>query len=344
MSVRLELSEAERGMIIGAHRFGHSIREISGKFRIPQSTVRDVLAKWENEGVTKPQPRPGRPSKFTERDRRCLRRVVKSNRQTSLDNIAAQFRSTSGSDDISNRTIRRELFKMGFHGRAAAHKPKITKVNQRRRLEWCKTRRHWTAEQWKNIVSSDESRFVFWHSDGRVWTWRMPGERYLPQCIVPTVKYGGGGIMVWSCFSWFGLGPLVLVPGTLNAETYEEILDNHALPTLWQQFGIGPFIFQHDNARVHKAQVITEWFQDMGVQELDWPAQSPDINPIEHMWDELERRLRARPQRPTTKSELFAVLQEEWNSIPASTYRKLVESLPRRVEDIIQAKGGSTAY
>ena len=84
------------------------------------------------------------------------------------------------------------------------------------------------------------------------------------------------------------------------------------LPTLWQQFGERPFLFQDDNSPVHKERSIQKWFVETVVEELNWPAQSPDLNPIEHLWDEFEHRLRARPNHQTSVSDLTHALVVEW--------------------------------
>ena len=91
---------------------------------------------------------------------------------------------------------------------------------------------------------------------------------------------------------------------------------------------------------VHKARSIQNWFGENGVEYLDWPARSPDLNPIEHLWGELERRLRARPNRPTSVPDLTNALVAEWKQVPTALFQRLVESLPRRVEAVIAAKGG----
>ncbi|KAI4898844.1 hypothetical protein NFI96_007566 [Prochilodus magdalenae] len=118
--------------------------------------------------------------------------------------------------------------------------------------------------------------------------------------------------MVWGWCSGVGLRPLVPVRGTPNASADQETLDNSMLQTLWGQFEDGPFLFQHDRTPVHRASSIKRWMSESGVEEPDWPAQSPDLHPIEHLWDGLERRLRARPSRPTSVSDLTNVLLEEW--------------------------------
>jgi hypothetical protein len=86
---------------------------------------------------------------------------------------------------------------------------------------------------------------------------------------------------------------------------------------------------------MHKARSIRKWFVKIGVEELDWPAQSPDLNPIEHLWDELESRLRAKPNCPTSVPDLTNAFVAKWKQVPTAILQHLVESLPRRVETVM---------
>ena len=147
--------------------------------------------------------------------------------------------------------------------------------------------------------------------------------------------------MVWGCFSWFGLGPLITVKGNITATSFNDIRDDSVLPTLATIWGM-PFPVSAWQSTVHRARSIQKWFIEIGVEELDWPAKSPD--PIKHLWDELERRLRARPNPPTSLPDLTNTLVMGWKQVPAALVRHLVERLPRRVEAVTAAKGGPTPY
>ncbi|CAI9564490.1 unnamed protein product, partial [Staurois parvus] len=191
-----------------------SIRDISLLLNIPRSTVSGIVTKWKQLGTTATQPQSGRPRKMTERGQRMLKRTVHRSRQLSAESIAKDLQTSCGLQ-ISTTTVRRELHGMGFHGQADASKPYITKCNAKCRMQWCKLHRDWTLEQWRHILWSEELRFFVWQSNGHVWVWQLPGEQYLLDCYVPSVKFGGGGIMVWGLFFRGWLGPLVSVKGTL---------------------------------------------------------------------------------------------------------------------------------
>jgi hypothetical protein len=204
-------------------------------------------------------------------------------------------------------TVCRELRRVGFHGRAAAYKSNISPVHAKHLLKWCKERCHWTVDTWKRVIWDDESHYTMWQSNGRIWVWQMPGEQCLPACVVPTVKFGGGCITVWGCFSWDVLGPLVILRGNLDTEGYKDILTRCILSMVEVQFR-DSCLYRHVSASCHKARSVRKCFLDNMIPEMDWPAQRPEQNPIEYLWDELECRPHPRPQHPTSLTAQAAAL------------------------------------
>uniref|UniRef100_A0A9J8AZF2 Tc1-like transposase DDE domain-containing protein n=2 Tax=Cyprinus carpio carpio TaxID=630221 RepID=A0A9J8AZF2_CYPCA len=167
-----------------------------------------------------------------------------------------------------------------------------------------------------------------------------------PSCLVTTVQAGGGGVMVWGMFSWHTLGPLVPIGYHLNATAYLSIVSDHVHPFKTTIYPSSDGYFQQDNAPCHKARIISNWFleHDNEFTVLKWPQQSPDLNPIEHLWDVVERELHALDVHPTNLHQLQDAILSIWANISKECFQHLVESMPRRIKAVLKAKGGQTQY
>ncbi len=144
-------------------------------------------------------------------------------------------------------------------------------------------------------------------------------------------------VMIWAAMSSAGVGPLCFLKSTVNAAIYQEILEHFMLPSADKLYGDADFIFQQDTAKGTKS-----WFNDHGVTVLDWPANSPDLNPIENLWGIVKRKMR--DTRPNNADELKAAIKATWASIPPQQCHKLITSMPRRIEAVIKAKEAPTKY
>jgi hypothetical protein len=224
-------------------------------------------------------------------------------------------------------------------------KPLLRARHIKARLEFAHKYKDWTVDNCKRVVWSDETKVNHFGSDGREWCWRKRGERFQARHVQPTVKFGGGSLMIWGCFTTHGVGDMCQIEGGMDAKLYAEVFDDYVFPTI-DHYGMDRerFMFQQDNDPKRTSRLAREWFNEHQVRLLDWPAQSPNLNPIEHLWDHLKRRLSRYEQVRTSMDELWQRVQTEWDNIPAKVCVKLIEGMPRRVAAVLEAKGGYTKY
>ena len=166
-------------------------------------------------------------------------------------------------------------------------------------------------------------------------------------------------VMVWGCFQGDTLGPLEYFPaGSINSDGYMNLLEKTLLPLIDEEDGLienllgsRNLTLQQDNAPIHTSRKTTRFMEQNGIQTISWPANSPDLNPIEHVWNLLKRlvwRKWISQKRNVNKSvsteDLENLVRDAWVSMNPAHLRSLVESMPRRVEAVISAKGGHTKY
>ena len=156
----------------------------------------------------------------------------------------------------------------------------------------------------------------------------------------------GGSIMIWGCFCYNKLGPCIVVDARMNSTIYIHDI----LKPFYRDFytciakKIPNLVLMQDNAPCHMSTQTRKWIYLKKINLLNWPAQSPDMNPIESLWDILEHRINIRKNLPKKVRELKEVLLEEWNQLPIQTLNKLVEGMPKRLNSLKLAKGLQTKY
>jgi len=196
------------------------------------------------------------------------------------------------------------------------------------------------VEDWKRVLWTDETKINRIGSDGKVYVWKKQGEPLSDQTTTPTVKHGGGNnLMVWGSMGWNGVGKLVEVQGVMDAEQYCEILEEGVEESFESlEMAEDERYFQQDNDPKHTSKKAERWFSDHNIIPLKWPAQSPDLNPIEHLWQQLKAKLQQYDTPPTGVHELWERVAKEWTEIPPETCQKLIESMPRRIQAVLKQR------
>ena len=326
------LTSFQKGRILQMHNDGRPTTFIMKELGKSRETINKLIARIRAGGNVERVESSGRKRKTTPRDDKLIVRQVLKSRRVSCPSI----REDLGFPHVSVQTIERRIKETGrFVSTWTKKKPFVSPANRKLRVKWCKARCNWTFEQWRRILYSDESLFVFRYNR-RTRCYRLVGEKYNPECMQGSVKHDEK-TMVWGCFAAHGVGDLHWIQGIMVKETYHQILINHMRPSAARLFPQGNFTFQHDNDPKHTAHMITNYFQNQHIDVLPWPSQSPDLNPTENLWSILDKKCQDR--RPQSEQELFDVLQEGWKALQVEELTKIIDTMPQRCAAIIASKG-----
>ena len=304
-------------------------------------TLNQIAQKYKLAKSTDNLPRPGRPPKLTPREKRSVIQEVRIKPFVSAPEIVTKLQEQLGKK-VSTKTVKRVLRKSGYKSQAPRKKPCISNKNQAKRLAFARAHVGKPASFWKSVLWSDETKINLFGSDGHRKVFRKTNEALNPKNILPTVKHGGGSVMVWGCFPANGVGNLEFIDGIMTGAVYVDILQRN-LKDSARKIGLNRnFTFQEDNDPKHTSKVGKQYFEQHKIKLLEWVPQSPDINPIEHLWDYLKRELRK--STSSNKEDLKTRIREIWSNIPRNMTNNLVDSIPRRLEAVIAARGGPTKY
>ncbi|GFX62532.1 transposable element Tc1 transposase [Trichonephila clavipes] len=309
-SLRRHLDAFTRGRIIGKLEEGRSVTSVAAEFGIAHSIVSRLWRQFQTtvtaiRGFSSAGPRGTTPA-----DDRYIVLQARRNRWQTAGEIARHTTQATGRP-ISTFTVARRLHGGGLFARRPVRCVPLTPAHWRRRSLWCREHRNWRDNEWGRVHFTDESIFSLISDSHCILIWRERGSRNHPSNIIVAV------------FS-FGEASCLVVVQTFTSSTQ--------------------FLFMDDNAPCHRTVAAEQLLESEDIERMDLPARSPDLNPIEHVWDFLGRRLAALTLPPVTIRELRLALQDEWAAMPQQLIDTLILSMGRRCETCLAVRGDNIPY
>lgn len=335
------VTPTKRARILAYQEEGWSQTKIASKLGLTQSSVsRHLKILHRDANFYRKTHKLGRPSVLNQHDMKFAARKFYSGAAKNSADLGRQFYP-----EVKPRTLRRHCQNAGLHGRRCRNVPLLTKNQIQQRALWSRSLQAWGRAEWDLVVFSDESKICLIGSDGAQYCRRRDGDALNPLFTKKSVKFGGGSIMIWGCITSKGVGRLYRIEGKMNKEYYVQILSDALLGSLRDHsLGRRSIIFQQDNDPKHTSRLAVDFLKRKHILVLPWPANSPDMNIIEHVWDYLKRKVHSRTSRPRNKDHLWEIVEEEWKAIDPAFIQRLYGSMARRVDTLWSHSGGNTKY
>lgn len=326
-----QLTDEEKGKIVAYRESGLKQRAIAKKIRRSQNVVSHFLRNQSGYGKNM---KGGTYKATTNADRRAILRAASNSR----DSVAKIKQKTGVAASVS--TVRRVIKKSGYLKRLKIKKkPPLNNVRKTKRLQFARQYMSYKKE-WQNIVFSDEKKFNLEGPDGYNYYFHdlRKEEQYLSR-----LHSCEGSVMVWGSISYYGTFELQFLSHKMTGNSYKAVLEK-AFPQFNDLFGPIRWTFQQDNAPIHNSRVVKQWIESQNVPTLEWPPYSPDLNIIENLWGLLSRKVYESGTQYQDKNSLIEAIKKAWNEISLSSIENLYNSLPSRIFEVIQNRGGYTHY
>lgn len=324
-----------RAEVVALWTAGHSYSDITRITGKPKSFIQRWVNRKVTTGSLKRKQGSGRPKKLTTAVLHEIKRCLKA--KSTGSQRRTQRKLESKGIYLSQKTISNAKVHMGLRRVKEQKKPKLTEAHKQQRIEFAKEKR--AGSYWKRVLFTDETIFLLEPP---------PQYRYVEEGEEPPIlersKYSKR-IMVWAGVSWYGKSKIILIGNTesINSKKYQNVVSK-ALSSIRGIFSAQPrWIFQQDGARCHTSRSTRDWLLNKDIDTLDpWPANSPDLNIIENVWSVLKERVYKRSFR--TEQGLWRAVKEEWEKFDLKEIRKLVLSMPNRLQQLLDRDGGCTDY
>lgn len=325
------LTWEERGKVLAFKESGLSIRVIASKIKRSKTVVQNLIKMGSNYAK---KIRPGRKSSVNARDKRRIFDLA-SNKHHNASQIKDELHLSVGT-----RRVQQILHHDGrLHYEKRQPNTNLLPRHKSARIAFAEKYQYWDDE-WHSVIFSDEKKWNLDGPDGNQFYWH---DKRKKKEVRLTRNFGGGSLMIWGGFGYNGKTPVCFVSSKMNSQKYIDLLDD-ALINYGDDIGGPNYIFQQDNASIHASRATKEFLSSRNIPVLDWPAISPDLNPIENIWGILSKRVYLNGRQFNTVKELRKSVQDEWDKLEPEMLRKLVDSMPNRLQQVIINKGGHIKY
>jgi transposase len=325
------LTKIEQGKILTYATMKMSARAIAKAINKSKNVVLAFLKDPDTYGTKKST---GRPRTLGTRELTRLKRYA------SLGDYSASDLKKELSIDASVRTVQRDLQRCDQLAYVKANKsPQLLQRHKSARVAWVE--RHLRDRtDWSRVIFSDEKKFNLDGPDGCKYYWH---DLRKEKKVVWSRHSGGGSLMVWGAISSLGKTQLAILSGNQDAAGYQETLETH-LMELSDNVHEGRYVFQHDNASIHRARSTTEFLVELEIPTMDWPALSPDLNPIENVWGMMARRVYKSGRQYSNVADLIAAVRAAWDDITIEDLANLTSSMTDRCIAVVRSKGAKIGY